>query len=146
MKPSVEKGLASHSSINIIFINRAPIIWHSKRQNTVESSTFTSEFIAMKACMERIVGIRFKLQMFGIPIDGAADVLCDNQSVVNNSSKFESTLDKKHASIAYHAVRWAVAAGIIRVGKVHKDDNLADAFTKRLSATKREYLFGNWTY
>ena len=100
----------------------------------------------MKACMERIVGIRFKLQMFGIPIDGATDVLCDNQSVLNNSSKFESTLDKKHASIAYHAVRWAVAAGIIRVGKVHKDDNLADAFTKRLSATKREYLFGNWTY
>ena len=130
----------------IIFINRAPIIWHSKKQNTVESSTFTSEFIALKACMERIIGIRFKLRMFGIPIDGTADVLCDNQSVVNNSSKFESTLDKKHASIAYHAVRWAVAAGIIRVGKVHKDDNLADAFTKRLSANKREYLFGNWTY
>lgn len=130
----------------VIFINRAPIIWYSKRQNTVESSTFTSEFIALKACMERIVGVRFKLRMFGIPIDGVADILCDNQSVVNNSSKFESTLDKKHASIAYHAVRWSVAAGIIRVGKIHKDDNLADAFTKRLSANKRDYLFGNWTY
>ena len=32
----------------IIFINRAPIIWYSKRQNTVESSTFTSECVAMK--------------------------------------------------------------------------------------------------
>ena len=130
----------------VIFINRAPILWYSKRQNTVESSTFTSEFIALKTCMERIVGLRFKLRMFGIPIDGTADILCDNQSVVNNSSKFESTLDKKHASIAYHAVRWSVAAGIIRVGKIYKDDNLADAFTKRLSANKREYLFGNWTY
>ena len=130
----------------IIFINRAPIIWYSKRQNTVESSTFTSEFIALKTCMEKIVGLRFKLRMFGIPIDGTADVLCDNQSVVNNSSKFESTLDKKHASIAYHAVRWSVAAGIIRVGKVYKDDNLADALTKRLSANIREYLFSNWTY
>ena len=130
----------------IIFLNRAPIIWYSKRQNTVESSTFTSEFIALKTCMERIVGTRFKLRILGIPIDGTADVLCDNQSVVNNSSKFESTLDKKHASVAYHAVRWSVAAGIIRVGKVHKDDNLADALTKRLSANKRDYLFGNWTY
>ena len=130
----------------VIFINRAPIIWHSKRQNTVESSTFTSEFIALKACMERVVGIRFKLRMFGIPIDGAADILCDNQSVVNNTSKFESTLNKKHASIAYHAVRWSVAAGVIRVGKVYKDDNLAYAFTKRLSVSKRDYLFGNWTY
>ena len=55
-------------------------------------------------------------------------------------------MDKKHASVAYHAVRWSVAAGIIRVGKIHKDDNLADALTKRLSANKRDYLFGNWTY
>ena len=130
----------------IIFINKAPIIWYSKRQNTVESSTFTSEFIALKSCMERVVATRFKLRMFGVPIDGPADILCDNQSVVNNSSKFESTLDKKHASIAYHAVRWSVAAGVIRVGKIHKNENLADAFTKRLSASKRDYLFGNWTY
>ena len=130
----------------MIFINRAPIIWHSKRQNTVGPSTLTSEFIALKACMERVIGIRFKLRMFGIPIDGTADILCDNQSVVNNSSRFESTLNKKHASMAYYAVRWSVAVGIIRVGKVHKDDNLADAFTKRVPEIKREYLFGNWTY
>ena len=130
----------------IIFMNRAPIVWHSKRQNTVESSTFTSEFVAMKACMEKIIALRFKLRMFGIPIDGEADMLCDNLSVVNNASKFESTLNKKHASIAYHAIRWAVAAGIVRVGKVDSDENLADAFTKRLPAIKRDYLFGNWTY
>ena len=100
----------------------------------------------MKTCMERIIGVRFKLRMFGVPLNNPTDVLCDNQSVVNNTSKFESTLNKKHTSIAYHAVRLAVAAGIIRVGKVHKDENLADAFRKRLSAVKRDYLFGNWTY
>ena len=32
----------------IIFINRAPIIWYSKKQNTVESSAFSSEFVALK--------------------------------------------------------------------------------------------------
>jgi hypothetical protein len=130
----------------IIFINRAPIIWYSKRQNTVESSTFSSEFIAMKACMESIMSLRFKLRMFGVPINGPADVLCDNQSVVNNTSKIESVLNKKHSSIAYHAVRWSVAAGIIRVGKVDTNENLTDAMTKRLTAAKRNYLFGNWTY
>ena len=25
-------------------------------------------------------------------------------------------------------------------------ENIADAFTKRLSKDKRDYLFGNWTY
>jgi hypothetical protein len=32
----------------LIFINRVPITWYSKRHNTVDTSTFSSEFIAMK--------------------------------------------------------------------------------------------------
>ena len=130
----------------IIFVNRAPIIWFSKKQNTVESSTFSSEFIAMKTCVEHIAALRFKLRMFGIPVNDGADILCDNESVVNNSSKIESVLNKKHSSIAYHAVRWAVAAGVVRVGWINTNENLADAMTKRLPAIKRDYLFGNWTY
>ena len=130
----------------IIFVNRAPIIWFSKKQSTVESSTFSSEFIAMKTCTEAITALRYKLRMFGIPIDGPTSVLCDNQSVVNNSSKIESILNKKHNSIAYHATRWATAAEVIRVGKIGTEENLADAMTKRLAAMRRNYLFGNWTY
>ena len=84
--------------------------------------------------------------MFGIPIDGAADVLSDNQSVVNNSSKIESSLDKKHNSLAYHATRWATAAGVLRTAWVNTRYNLADAFTKMLSVVKRSELFGDWTY
>jgi hypothetical protein len=30
----------SHTGYYVIFINRAPIIWYSKRQQTVETSTF----------------------------------------------------------------------------------------------------------
>ena len=135
----------SHTGF-IIFLNRAPIIWYSKKQNTVESSTFSSEFIAAKVCMEYIIALRYKLYMFGIPVDGPADMLCDNQSVVNNCTKLESTLNKKHCSIAYHAVRWAVAADILRVGKIDTGWNLADAFTKRLTVAKRDLLFGEWTY
>jgi hypothetical protein len=38
----------------LIFINRALIIWYSKRQNTVEASTFGSEFVAMWIVVELI--------------------------------------------------------------------------------------------
>ena len=130
----------------IIFVNRAPVIWFSKSQSAVESSTYSSEFIAMKTCMEYIVALRYKLRMFGVELDGPTKVLCDNNSVVNNSSKVESVLNKKHNSIAYHAVRWAVAAMIMIVGKIHTDYNLADAMTKRLTSNRRESLFGDWTY
>ena len=88
----------------IIFVNHAPMIWYSKRQATVESSTFGSEFIELKICVEYIIKLRFKLRMFGIPIDGESRMLNGNKSVVDSSSKLESTLNKKHNSIAYYLV------------------------------------------
>ena len=84
--------------------------------------------------------------MFGIPIDGPTKILCDNESVVFNSSKLESTLNRKHSSIAYHATRWAVAAGAVLVGWIPSHLNLADAMSKCLTADKRSSLFGSWTY
>jgi hypothetical protein len=93
----------SHTGI-LIFLNRAPIIWFSKAQNTVETSTFGSEFVAMRIAVELIEALRYKLRMFGIPLEGPTNVLCDNQSVVTSASTPESVLKKKHNSIAYHRV------------------------------------------
>ena len=75
--------------------------------------------------------------MFGIPIDGPANVFCDNRGVVRNASIPESTLMKKHNAINYHAVQEAAAAGIIRVGKEDGETNVADLLTKVLSGEKR---------
>jgi hypothetical protein len=93
----------SHSGI-IISCNHAPIVWFSKRQNTVETSTFGSEFIAARIAVELIEGLRYKLRMFGIPIDGPCNVYCDNNGVVVNTTHPESTLKKKHNAISYHRV------------------------------------------
>eukprot|EP00980_Cylindrotheca_fusiformis_P025121 scaffold13124_cov73-Cylindrotheca_fusiformis.AAC.1 len=107
----------SHSGF-VIFVNRAPIQWYSKRQQTVESSAFSSEFIAMKVCLESIQALRYKkLRMFGVPLmdDGPAHVFCDNEAVVKNCSKIESVLNRKHSSIAYHMARWCVAARVATI-------------------------------
>ena len=76
----------SHSG-HILFVNRAPVKWHSERQTTLETSAFSSEFIAMKHCIEDIECLRFKLRMFGIPLDEhkpETRILCDNVGVVKN--------------------------------------------------------------
>jgi hypothetical protein len=45
--------ILTHTGI-ILFLSRAPIMWFSKKQNTVESSTFGSEFVALRITMELI--------------------------------------------------------------------------------------------
>jgi hypothetical protein len=135
----------SHTGI-LIFVNNAPIVWYSKRQNTVESSTFGSEFVAMRTAVDLIEALRYKLRMFGVPIDGPADIFCDNESVVKNSSIPTSTLMKKHNSICYHRVRETVAAKWTRIAKEDSKTNLADLFTKCLETYQRRELLRGMTY
>jgi len=130
----------------LIFLNKAPIVWYSKRQNTVESSTFGSEFVAMRIATDLIVSLRYKLRMFGVPLTGAANVFCDNQGVVNNTTSPESVLGKKHNQICYHRVREAAAAGIIRIAKEDTETNLADILTKPLGLPKRKFLLQRILY
>ena len=132
----------------VVFLNHSPIVWYSKRQQTVETRTFSSEFIALKVCLEAVEHLRFKLRRFGIPMPKGEPtfVYCDNESVVKNTTNVESTLNKKHSSIDYHHCRWSVAAGVITLAHISTHENLADCFTKRLPVHTRNYLFGNWTY
>jgi len=126
----------SHSG-HIIYVNSSPIIWYSKRQNTVETSSFGSEFNALRVVTEHIIALRYKLRMFGLHIDGPAYVYSDNEAVSMNSSVPESTLNKRHNSICYHMIREAVAAGVLAVGWIPGTRNPADLFTKILARVKR---------
>jgi hypothetical protein len=74
--------------------------------------------------------------MFGVPLDGPANVLVDNDTVIKNSTIPSSTLQKKHNAICYHFVRESVAAQIIRIAYIPSSENLADMFTKNLGASK----------
>ena len=124
----------------------APITWYSKRQATVEASTFGSEFVALRVGMEMNDGLRYKLRMMGIPIAGPSNVLCDNQSVVDNSSLPESQLKKKHLSIAYHYVRECCAKGAAQIAFESTETNLADLCTKVLGWQRRKNLCSRLLY
>ena len=100
-----------------MFFNNALINYFSKRQNTLESRTFVSELIALRIAREIIVDIRIKLKMFGVPLDGPDNILCDNNGVLKNTSIPESTLSKEHNAINYHCVIESAADGIVIVRK-----------------------------
>ena len=127
-------------------MNKSSIIWYIKRQNTIKASTFSSEFIFMKVCVEHITALRFKLMMFVVLLINYTKVLCDNERAVTNSSILDSTLNKNYSSIAYHSVRYNVTAGFINVAWIHTSSNLADEMTKSLTAEKREGIYVDWTY
>ena len=100
----------------------------------------------MKNAVELIETLRYKLRMFGFPIDGPTNIFCDNEDVTKNCSDPTSMLKKKHHLIVYHRPREAVAAGTCCITKEYTDTNLSNLFTKLLSQIRREDLLNKFTY
>jgi hypothetical protein len=68
-----------------------------------------------------LVALRYKRCMFGVSIDGPANVFCDNIGVVKNTTIPELMLANKHNAINYHAIR---EAGAARIMWVEKEDRM----------------------
>jgi hypothetical protein len=63
-----------------VCVDKTPVKWYSKRQNTVESSTYGSELVASRIAIEMILEFRYKLRMMGIAINGPAVMFVDNEA------------------------------------------------------------------
>ena len=124
----------------LVYVNRSIVNYLSKKQTSIETSTFGAEFMALKIGVEMVIGLRYKLRMMGVPLDGPSRIRCDNQSVVYNASLPKSQLKKKSNSIAYNFVRECCARKIIYVGYETTNTNLADILTKTLPGPKRVEL------
>ena len=121
--------ITRHSRMGfLVYLNCAPI-WWSKKQNSVESSSFGSKFIAMKQCCEYVCGLRYKLRMMGISCDYPMFISGDNQSVLANTTIPDSMLKKKSQSITYHFVREGAAWDEWQTTYVNTHENEADLLT-----------------
>jgi hypothetical protein len=65
------------------FLNQTPMDWYSKKQATVETATFGSEFIAARTTIDQIIDLRMTLCYLGIPIREKSYVFGDNKTVIN---------------------------------------------------------------
>ena len=111
-------------------INQTPFEWYCKKQSTVETATFGSEFNAAKSAIEQIIDIRNTLRYFGVPIKGRSMMFGDNQSVVTNATIPHSQLNKRHLALAYHKVREAVASNMLNFYHIEGTKNPADIMSK----------------
>jgi hypothetical protein len=116
----------------ILFINQTPVRWISKRQSTVETSTYGSEMVAARIATDLIIEYRYALRMLGLEVDGPSWMFGDNMSVILSTTMPSSSLKKKHLSIAYHRIREMIACNAIKFVHVDSQCNYADLLTKPL--------------
>lgn len=111
------------------FFNQTPADWYSKKQSTVETATYGSEFVAARTCVETIIDLQNTLQYMRIPVREKSYMFGDNKSIVKSSITPHGKLHKRHIMLSFHRVREAIASGMIVFtiipGKKHPADILS---------------------
>ena len=115
------------------FVNKTPVDWYSKKQATVETATYGSEFVAARTCVEQIIDLRNTLRYMGIPVEDRCYMFGDNESVVNSATIPHGKLHKRHIMLSFHRVREAIASGMIVFSYLPGWLNPADILSKHWS-------------
>jgi hypothetical protein len=115
-------------------INKTPIDWYSKKQATVETATYGSEFVAARTCVEQIIDLRLTLRYLGVPIRDKSYMFGDNESVVNSSNVVHAKIHKRHMMLSFHRVREVIASKMLSFTHIKGAINPADILSK------------HWTY
>ena len=90
--------------------------------------------------------LRYRLQYFGVPLEGPANIFCDNKSMVTNVSVPTSMLNNQHNTICYHHMRELQTAGNIRVGWIPGDINLGYLLMKTTMAGNVRHSFAEFVF
>ncbi len=112
------------------FINQTPADWYSKKQATVETATYGSEFVSSRTCVDRHIDLRQSLYYLGVPVRKKAYMFGDNESVVNSSSTPHAKLHKRHNALSFHRVREIIASKILGYYHVRSEQNPSDILSK----------------
>ena len=116
----------------LIFLNQPPVDWYCKKQSTVATATYGSEFVAAKTGAEKAYDLRYECRMLGIPLEYQTYMFGDNASVVMQGTIPHSKLTKRHHALSYHYVREAVTTGMLKFFHLPGVQNPADVLTKFL--------------
>jgi hypothetical protein len=126
--------ITGRSATGILHLmNLTPVDWFTRRQDTVETATYGSEFVAARIATEQVMDIRTTLRMMGVPIEEKTYMFGDNKSVITSSTIPHSVLKKRHNLLAYHKVREAIAAGLMSFYHIPGTENPSDVLTKNLT-------------
>jgi hypothetical protein len=112
--------------------NQTLVDWYSRRQATVETATFRSEFNAARIAVDHIIDLRATLRYLGVPVreksymfGEKSYMFGDNQSVITNSSIPHSSLSKRHNATNILGYYWIDGKKIqlillVSIGVIHR--------------------------
>jgi len=126
-----------------IFFGSNLVSWSARKQATVSRSSTESEYKSMANATAEIMWIQSLLKELGVRSSPTARLWCDNLGATYLSANPVFHARTKHIEIDYHFVRERVAQKLLDIKLIGTNDQVADGFTKPLTAYKLQELKHN---
>ena len=119
----------------------SPMVWRARKQSCVAQSTCEAEYVAASMVCRELRYVRSLLRELGWLEADPTDVMCDNEAaVIIGNNEVKKSRHVRYIDIRYHFARWCAMNGDVRFVNVDTEGNLADIFTKVLSAARHSLL------
>lgn len=90
---------------NCFFLNEAVVLWSSKKQQTVSTSTTEAEYVVLGHAAREAVWIRRFINEMTPDIVPAITLNCDNEMSITLTKNAESQHRTKHIDVQHHYIR-----------------------------------------
>ena len=88
----------------LLLVNLTPIEWYCKKQATVATAMYSSEFIAIQSMTDQVIDLWYTLCMMGVPLDYHSYTFGDNHAIIQQTNIPASKLMKSWNALAFHHV------------------------------------------
>lgn len=126
----------------VLMLAGSPIIWKSRKQKSVATSTSHAEYISMyETAIETVWLNDLLVELDQIQIvKKPTEINADNKSAISIAENSSINDRSRHFSAKYHYVRELVCSGEIEFKFVESNDNVADLLTKLLTGPKTKHF------
>ena len=124
----------------IVLFNGACILWRSKKQSSVATSTTEAEYVVMSLAARQIQW--FQKGLHDVRLNVPIALHADNTGTNFLATNYQLNEWTKHIDIHFHKIRDEINNGSFTLLKVALSDNLADICTKILAKLVHVRLMG----
>lgn len=125
-----------------MLLGTSPISWKTKKQSVVARSTAEAEYRSMALATCEITWLSALLKDMGLQNLPPALLHCDNLAAIALAANPVLHERTKHVEVDYHFIRDKINSGVIVTKHIPTHSQVADVFTKALSAKQHFYLLG----
>ncbi|TYK05842.1 gag/pol protein [Cucumis melo var. makuwa] len=131
-----DKDARKSTSGSVFTLNGGAVVWTSIKESCIADSTMKVEYVpTCEAPNEAVWLKKFLTNLEIVPnMHLPITLYCDNSGVVANSREPRSHKHGKHIERKYHLIREIIHRGDVTVTKISSEQNIADPFTKALTA------------